>query len=122
MTEELKLLFDVGVSKKAELYFREKGFDVLSIRELNPSMSDQDILNLAVKELRLVITMDKDFGELVFNSKMLHSGVLLLRMEDAGWGKKINVLAEIFKNFSEEIKGNFSVYQDNKLRIRSGNK
>ena len=62
--------------------------------------------------------MDKDFGELVFNTKKMHSGVLLLRMENAGWEQKINVLSEIFLKYSEEIKGSFSVYQDKKLRIR----
>lgn len=114
----LKLLFDVGVSKKAEIYFKENGFDVLAVRDINPFMADKDILKLAVEEERLVITMDKDFGELVFNSKDVHSGVLLLRMEDADWKHKTNVLSEIFLNYSEEIKGSFSVYQDKKLRIR----
>lgn len=115
---DLKLLFDVGVSRKAELYFRNIGFDVLSIREINPAMNDIDIINLAIREERLVITMDKDFGELVYNSKNMHSGILLLRMEDAGWEQKIGVLSEIFLKYSEEVKESFSVYQNNKLRIR----
>jgi predicted nuclease of predicted toxin-antitoxin system len=116
--QNIKFIFDVGVSKKAELYLREKGFDILSIREINHSMKDLDILNLAVKEQRIIVTMDKDFGELVFNSKFNHSGVLLLRMEDAGWQQKIEVLSEIFLTHSAELIGNFSVYQDKKLRIR----
>ena len=115
---DLKLLFDLGVSKKAEIYFSENGYDVLSVRELNPRMKDDDILKLAVQKERLVVTMDKDFGELVFNSKNMHSGVFLLRMEDAGWRQKIDVLTEIFEKYYEEIKGSFSVYQDRKLRIR----
>ncbi len=117
--KSIKLIFDVGVSKKAEHFFREKGFDLISVRELNPSMADIDILKIAEKENRLIITMDKDFGELVFNLKRKHCGVLLLRMEDAGWKQKIDVLSEIFQTYSEELKGKFSVYQNNKLRIRS---
>ena len=113
-----KLLFDVGVSSKAEIYFKKLGFDVLTVRELNASMKDVDILELAVKEGRLIITMDKDFGELVFNFKKPHSGVLLLRMEDAKWKQKIEVLSEIFEKYSKNIAGKFSVYQDKKLRIR----
>lgn len=81
-------------------------------------MKDGDILNIAANEGRVVITMDKDFGELVFNSKKTHSGVLLLRMEGAGWKQKIEVLEEIFDRYSEELKGSFSVYQDKRLRIR----
>ncbi len=114
----LKLLFDVGVSKKAETHFKNLGFDVLAVRDIDPSLKDIDILQLAVKEGRLIITMDKDFGELVFNSKKSHSGVLLLRMEDANWQQKINVLTEIFDKYLNDIEGKFSVYQDKKLRIR----
>ena len=114
----LKLLFDVGVSKKAEIHFKMLGFDVLAIRDINPSMKDMDILELSVKEARLIITMDKDFGELAFNSKKLHTGILLLRMEDAKWEQKIEVLSQIFEKYSKNIIGKFSVYQDKKLRIR----
>jgi len=57
----LKLLIDIGVGKKVETYLSEIGYDVLSVRSLNPHMRDVDILDLAVKEKRLVITMDKDF-------------------------------------------------------------
>ncbi|MCZ7616324.1 MAG: DUF5615 family PIN-like protein [Ignavibacterium sp.] len=94
------------------------GFDVLSVRDINASMKDADILELAVKEARVIITMDKDFGELVFNSKRPHAGILLLRMENAGWQQKIDVLLEIFNTHSKDIAGNFSVYHDKKLRIR----
>jgi len=118
ITTDLRLLFDVGVSKKAEMHFKNIGYDVLAVRDLNPSMKDSDILNLAVKEKRLVITMDKDFGELVFNSKKCHTGVLLLRMENATWEQKTDVLLEIFNKYSKDIVGKFSVYQDKKLRIR----
>jgi len=114
----LKIIFDVGISKKAEIHFKNLGFDILAVRDLDASMKDADILELALKEERLVVTMDKDFGELVFNSKKNHSGVLLLRMEDADWKQKIDVLMEIFQKYSKEIKGKFSVYQDKKLRIR----
>ncbi len=48
----LKLLFDVGVSKKAEMHFKNIGYDVLAVRDLDPSMKDSDILDLAVKEKR----------------------------------------------------------------------
>ncbi len=115
----IKFLFDVGVSGNAELFFREKGFDILSVRGINPALPDSDILNIALEENRLIITMDKDLGELVFSSGKNHSGILLLRMEDAGWKEKIKVLSEIFDNHGEELTGNFSVYQNGKLRIKT---
>src|ERR1700687_1117117 len=52
-------------------------------RDVDPRMSDKDILDWAVREQRLVLTQDKDFGELVYLSGQAHAGVLLLRLEDA---------------------------------------
>ncbi len=61
----LKFLMDVGVSKAAEKWMRSEGYDVLTVREIDPRMPDIDILSLAVAEQRILVTMDKDFGELV---------------------------------------------------------
>ncbi len=46
-------------------------------------MPDAEILKLADREKAIIITTDKDFGELVFKSHEPHKGVLLLRLEDA---------------------------------------
>jgi predicted nuclease of predicted toxin-antitoxin system len=109
---------DVGVGKKVESYLSKIGYDVLSVRSINPHMRDVDILDLAAKEKRLVVTMDKDFGELVYRSRKVHAGVLLLRLEDATADKKKEVMLEILESFSNEIKDSFSVYSQGKLRVR----
>lgn len=69
-------LIDVGVGKAVEEWIRSEGYDVLPVREIDPSMQDIDILSLAVAEQRILITMDKDFGELVYRSGQPHAGVL----------------------------------------------
>jgi predicted nuclease of predicted toxin-antitoxin system len=92
--------------------------DVKSVRNLDPSLEDTKILQLAALEDRLVVTMDKDFGELVYRSGMAHAGILLLRMEDADGASKLNVMRTIIENYGNEIDGCFAVYQQNKLRIR----
>jgi predicted nuclease of predicted toxin-antitoxin system len=56
---------------------------VETVRDRDARMVDSAILAWAVNEQRLVITMDKDFGELVFRSGQAHDGVLLLRLEEA---------------------------------------
>jgi predicted nuclease of predicted toxin-antitoxin system len=78
----MKFLIDMGVGKKVEEWFRQERYDVKSIRDLDIRLKDADILMLAASEDRMIITMDKDFGELVYNSGMSHSGVLILRLED----------------------------------------
>lgn len=112
-----KIIVDVGVGKVIEewlsLYYK-----IISIRKLNPEMPDLDILKLANKEKALIITMDKDFGELVFKQFSFHHGILLLRLEDAVAEEKLSVIQNIFQNSYSQIKNNFAVYQNGKLRTR----
>ena len=114
----MRFLIDVGVGKKVEKWLIENGYDAKAIRDINASMKDVDILKLAVSENRMIITMDKDFGELVYNSGLLHSGVLILRLEDATGEEKVEIVGKILTRFSDKIEGKFCVYQDGRLRIR----
>jgi predicted nuclease of predicted toxin-antitoxin system len=115
---ELKFLVDVGVGKKVENYLHEHDYDTKTIRAINPRMSDQEIIKLATNESRMVITMDKDFGELVYHSLMDHCGIILLRLEDATGVEKLKVIKEILTKYPDQIKDHFCVYQRDKFRIR----
>lgn len=115
----MRFLVDVGVGKKVENWLKENDYDVKSVRDLDVRTKDVDILKLAAAEGRMVITMDKDFGELVYNSGMLHSGVLILRLEDAKGADKVDVVKKILADFPEKIANNFCVFQAGRLRIRS---
>ena len=114
----IRLLVDVCVGRNVERWLRENGYDILCVREINPRMKDREVLKIAVNEERMILTMDKDFGELVFNSEMPHSGVLLLRVADAPADEKINVLKKILEDFANELPGNFCVFRNGRLRIR----
>jgi len=114
----MKYIIDVGVSKKVEKWLEETGYDVKNVRDLDPAMSDETIIRLAIDEKRILITMDKDFGELVYKSGMDHHGVLLLRLESANSTEKLNVVQKIFEKHEKKLKNSFCVYQNNQLRIR----
>lgn len=114
----MRFLFDVGVGRIAEEWLSAQGHDVKAVRDLNPSMPDGDILALAVLETRMVVTMDKDFGELVYRSTRAHAGILLLRLEAATGEEKRAVLETIVNNYATDITGKFAVYREGKLRIR----
>ena len=115
---ELKFLVDVGVGKQVETFLTNSGFDTVAVRDINPRMSDKDILVLAGGENRIVITMDKDFGDLIYQSSMKHSGVLLLRLEDAAADEKVRVLKQILKEYSQQLNQAFAVFQKDKFRIK----
>jgi predicted nuclease of predicted toxin-antitoxin system len=118
MPTDLKFLVDVGVGKKVEDFLYKNGYDILSVRKLNPRMSDSEIINIAAKDNRIVITMDKDFGELIYNSGLIHKGILLLRTENCSGDKKVKILSEILINYSSELEENFCVFSKDRLRIR----
>ena len=93
--KKLRFLVDVGVSRKVEEWLLRNGYDLRAVRDINPKMEDDKILSIAVSENRMVVTMDKDFGELIYNSGLPHSGVLLLRLEDAESDEKVKTIEKI---------------------------
>ena len=117
-SEEIKFLIDVGVGKKVEDFLNNEGFNIRAIRDINPRMNDKEVLNLAVLENRILITMDKDFGELVYNSGKHHAGVLILRLEDADGDTKVEVTKKILAEYYDKIESHFCVFQDGRIRIR----
>ena len=114
----LRFLIDVSAGRGIEEFLREKGYDTKAVRDIDPGMEDEEIIRIAVSEDRMIITMDKDFGELVYHCSLKHSGVLLLRLEDETQSEKVRILKHILDNYSTYLKGCFCVFQNDRLRIR----
>jgi predicted nuclease of predicted toxin-antitoxin system len=113
-----KFIIDVGVGKIIEDWLQKEGYEVIAIRTVNPEMEDMGIIKMANNEAAHIITMDKDFGELVFKNKHSHKGVLLLRLEDAVAEEKLAAIQNIIPHFLDKIKDKFAVYQNGRLRIK----
>jgi predicted nuclease of predicted toxin-antitoxin system len=114
----LSVLTDVGVGTAVEDWLRAEGYDIKAVRDVDPRMSDDAILAWAVRERRPVVTMDKDFGEMVYRSGQAHAGILLLRLDDATGVQKVRVVRQIFTQHGHQLPQHFSVYQNGRLRIR----
>ena len=80
-------------------------------------MPDEAILALAVREERLVITLDKDFGTLVFGRCLPHAGILLLRMDEAAGAEKASAVAGIVARHGGQLAGRFVVFKNQRLRF-----
>jgi predicted nuclease of predicted toxin-antitoxin system len=113
-----KFVIDVGVGRSIESWLKSQGFDVITISAINPEMKDSEIIQLANIEDGIIITMDKDFGELVFREKNKHKGILLLRLEDAMSEEKLAVIQNITSEHLNKLKNTFCVYQNGKLRTQ----
>ena len=56
------LLADENVPAKAIEILRARGIDVVAIRELSPGIADEAVLDLAVAEVRILVSFDRDYG------------------------------------------------------------
>jgi predicted nuclease of predicted toxin-antitoxin system len=70
----LKLLCDEGVERQVVERLREDGHEVEYVAEEMPSASDEQVLERAASEQSVLVTTDKDFGELVFRAQVMGVG------------------------------------------------
>ena len=111
-----QIIADESVDFRIVTELRKIGLSVYSIAEELPSIKDKDVLSIAFEKKALLITEDKDFGELVFRLKLLHHGILLIRIEEKEY--KIITIAATIKQHYNELLNKFSVINNNKLRIK----
>jgi len=114
----MNFLIDHNVGRGVALALREDGHDVLFVGDVDPHMSDAVILAWAVREQRILITQDHDFGTLVYQSGQPHAGILLLRMGAARRAERVAVLRWILENYAAELPQHFTIYENGRLRIR----
>lgn len=114
----MKVLADENIGLEVVEFLRDKNHDVVSIIEDYPSSPDTFVLKKALDEGRILITSDKDFGELVYREKLPHKGIVLLRLIDERNPAKIKVLSQLLKNYEKRLKDNFVVVTETKVRIR----
>lgn len=97
---------------------REKGHDIVWIRTEAPGSKDRTILRRAQIEKRIIITFDKDFGELAFHSRLPAScGIVLFRISAPSPASVMQKVVETLESRSD-WEGNFAVVEDWQIRIR----
>ena len=116
----MRFLIDASVSGDVIQYLRDSGHDVSSIAEISPEAEDNYILAMAVAEQRILITNDKDFGELVFRNRQAHLGVLLFRLKDESAPNQVRVLSSVLRTYASYIEEQFTVVGEDRLRIHGG--
>ena len=97
---------------------RQRGDAVLSVKESMRSEQDDVILARAQLEQRIVLTHDKDFGELVFRQRRLATGVVLLRLAGLSPGAKASIVSTVIRDHASELPGAFTVVSPGMVRIR----
>ncbi len=116
----MKLLADESVDRQIVERLRRYGYDVIYIAEVEPSISDNAVFDRANEKLALLVTEDKDFGEIVFRDGRLSSdGVVLLRLAGLSAEKKAEIVCNAFQKHEGEFANHFSVVSTGSIRIRA---
>ena len=98
---------------------RNAGYDILSILEKNPGASDLEILKQAQEENRIIMTFDRDYGELIYRYKLSVPGVLYFRFDPSTPKEPADVLLKILKENRVVIRGKFTVVKRDGIRQRN---
>ena len=115
----MNLLADENFPSAAVEMLRSAGHDVVWVRTAFPGISDQDVLARATTEKRILITFDKDFGDLAFRSGLPSScGIVLFRLD---WQAPRLVAARVtaILNSRTDWVGNFAVADESRIRMRT---
>jgi predicted nuclease of predicted toxin-antitoxin system len=114
----VNLVADEGVDGHIVAQLRQDGHDVLYIAEMEPSISDDAVLSRANAQGALLLTEDKDFGELVFRQRLVHTGVVLIRLAGLSSQSKAVMVSAVFRDHAAEFSNAFSVISPGMVRIR----
>ena len=96
---------------------RAANHDVIAISEISPRANDVDVMEFAVVENRILLTEDKDFGQLVYAHGGKTVGVILLRYPALARKRIYDDVIKLVERYGESLAGTFVVMQPGRIRI-----
>ena len=111
-------LADESVDYRIISALRHQGFKIYSIADISPGMNDSDVLSYCFENNCILISEDKDFGELTIRFKKPNHGLILLRLIGLDISSKKDLVIKVFLQSQSEFRNAYSVLNIKKLRIR----
>ncbi len=102
----MKIVADENIESEIVDGLRTAGHEIIDIKATHPGIDDRAVLDLAADEGAILLTRDKDFGELVYREGRLNSGVILLRIDRS---HRVESLLSLLADHEAELVGAFSV-------------
>lgn len=113
----MRILANENFPGDAVIALRERGHDVVWVRSDAPGSSDRQVLARAQAEERILITFDKDFGELAFHAGLAAvTGVILFRISTPSSRHVARVAVAALESRADWV-GHFSVVEDTRIRM-----
>ena len=113
----MRFLADEGCDFAVVRALRATGHDVMAILEVSSQAEDDAIIDLAVHEQRILLTEDKDFGQLVYASARTTGGVILIRFPGNARATLPKAVMDLVEEKGEQLIGCFVVVQPGRIRI-----
>jgi predicted nuclease of predicted toxin-antitoxin system len=114
----MNFLADESVDMPIVDRLREDGHDVLSVAEIEPSLPDETVLAMANQQEALLLTADKDFGELIFRQRRVSAGVVLICLAGLSPATKAMAVSTGIREHASELRHAFTVISPGMVRIR----
>jgi|Deesub1362A_J573_1020465.scaffolds.fasta_scaffold18041_2 predicted nuclease of predicted toxin-antitoxin system len=116
-TIQLRFLADESCDFAVVRALRANGYDVFAVSEVMNRSDDQELIEQAYRERRILLTEDKDFGRLVFASHMNSPGVILIRFPGNARSALPQHAIRLVQEHKEMLLGSFVVIQPGHTRI-----
>src|ERR1043165_9768670 len=117
----MRILIDRCAGRHLADWLRNQGHDVVESRELGPDPGDRGLLDCAGKEKRILITIDTDFGELIYLENLSHAG--LVRLPDVPARERQLIMHDLLTRYETELQNAAIItVRGGRIRISSGPK
>lgn len=110
-------LVDECAGPAVATWLRSESHDVFFVYDEARGMTDEQVLTKAFAEGRILITIDKDFGERVYRDQQPHCGVILLRLADQRSAIKIEALRKLITAFAQQLPNRFVTVSEAQVRF-----
>jgi predicted nuclease of predicted toxin-antitoxin system len=113
----LRFLADVNVERAIVDLLIQKGYDVKWIPDYDCEIEDEKLIELMNSEDRILITNDKDFGELTFLQKTASRGIILIRVPGQNVAEKVQLISKLITEHGDRVPNHFVVVTKAKMRF-----
>jgi predicted nuclease of predicted toxin-antitoxin system len=113
----MRLLADESCDFTVVVGVRVAGHDVVSIAERMHGVEDEKVIELAASERRLLLTEDKDFGQLVFAATKNNSGIILIRYPASARSTLTDAVVKLLAERADALYSRFVVMEPGRIRV-----
>ena len=115
----MNLLANENSPAKSVHYLKAKGFDIIALGVDNQSIRDSEVMSIAIKDERTILTFDRDYGELIFKHNYRpKSGVIYLRLEEYEADEPGKIVEELINKKGLDFRNSLTVVDKNGIRQR----